>query len=324
MAKIYSQLEKAQMENVTSDTASEPKGMMKYRTDLNQAKVSDGTTYKALIDEDSNQTLSNKNINNPTIEGFEMLSEITTPSNPTAGYNKLYFKNDGNLYKLNSAGTEVQFSAASFTSPTVQKFTGGSGTYTKPANVLYITVEMCGGGGGGGSTGLGGTTGGTGGTTTFGTSLLTATGGLGGVSNVSTGYGGVGGSVTVNSPAISLVQIAGAPGSDANHPNGTAAFGKGGDGGSTAFGGRAAGGLNRTPVAAIANSGSGGGGGGNVSTGNGAGGGGAGGYIKALIQSPAASYSYSVGIAGVGSTAGANSDGSNGGSGVIIVTEYYQ
>lgn len=33
---------------------------------------------------------------------------ISTPSNPSAGDYKLYFKTDGNLYKLNSAGTEAQ------------------------------------------------------------------------------------------------------------------------------------------------------------------------------------------------------------------------
>lgn len=35
-----------------------------------------------------------------------------TPSNPSAGYNKLYFKNDDNLYKLDSAGNEVQVNSS--------------------------------------------------------------------------------------------------------------------------------------------------------------------------------------------------------------------
>ena len=38
MAKIYGQLEKAQLENTTSDTASHPKGMITYRTDLHPAR----------------------------------------------------------------------------------------------------------------------------------------------------------------------------------------------------------------------------------------------------------------------------------------------
>jgi hypothetical protein len=68
--------------------------------------------------------------------------------------------------------------------PTVQKFTSGSGTYTKPANVLFLRVRLVGGGGGGGGSAASGNndggTGTTGGNTTFGTTLLVANGGLGG------------------------------------------------------------------------------------------------------------------------------------------------
>lgn len=38
--------------------------------------------------------------------------QASTPSNPPSGYYKLYFKDDGNMYKLNSAGTETAFNAA--------------------------------------------------------------------------------------------------------------------------------------------------------------------------------------------------------------------
>ena len=107
MAKIYGQLEKAQLENTTSDTASHPKGMITYRTDLNQAKVSNGTTYKLLIDEDSAQTLSNKTYANPSITGAITAAQTTTPANPSAGNNKLYFKSDGKLYTLDSSGNEA-------------------------------------------------------------------------------------------------------------------------------------------------------------------------------------------------------------------------
>lgn len=107
MAKIYGQLEKAQLENTTSDTASHPKGMITYRTDLNQAKVSNGTTYKLLIDEDSTQTLSNKTYANPLITGAITSAQTTTPANPASGENKLYFKADGKLYTLDSSGNEA-------------------------------------------------------------------------------------------------------------------------------------------------------------------------------------------------------------------------
>lgn len=58
------------------------------------------------------QTLTNKTFDD-AITG----QEIATPSNPAAGYNKLYFKNDDKLYKLNSAGTEEEIGSG-----------GGSGT----------------------------------------------------------------------------------------------------------------------------------------------------------------------------------------------------
>lgn len=107
MAKIFSQLEKAQLENTTSDTASHPKGMITYRTDLNQAKVSNGTSYKLLIDEDSSQTLSNKTYASPITSGAITSAQTTTPASPASGENKLYFKADGKLYTLDSAGNEA-------------------------------------------------------------------------------------------------------------------------------------------------------------------------------------------------------------------------
>lgn len=41
-------------------------------------------------------------------DGVLRMDEITTPANPAAGSNNLYFKPDDELYKLNSAGVEVQ------------------------------------------------------------------------------------------------------------------------------------------------------------------------------------------------------------------------
>jgi len=59
-----------------------------------------------------------KYVNSPSDGNFEVSesigtsaligTEIATPANPAAGYNKLYFKNDDKLYKLDSAGNEVE------------------------------------------------------------------------------------------------------------------------------------------------------------------------------------------------------------------------
>lgn len=111
--KVYSQLEKAQLENTTSDTGSLPKGMITYRTDLNIAKVSNGTSMLALIDESTAQTLSNKTYASPIITGAEQFNQITTPATPASGNNKLYFKADGKLYTLDSAGNEAAVGSGS-------------------------------------------------------------------------------------------------------------------------------------------------------------------------------------------------------------------
>lgn len=104
--KVYGQIEKAQLELVTSDTPNLPKGMITYRSDLNIAKISNGTLMKMLIDEDSTQAMSNKTLNNPAILGYFAQDEIATPATPAAGLHRQYFKSDGNLYTLDSAGIE--------------------------------------------------------------------------------------------------------------------------------------------------------------------------------------------------------------------------
>ena len=218
---------------------------------------------------------------------------------------------------LKSNGTSSLPSFASFTPPTIQKFTSGSGTYTTPAGALYLKVRMTGGGGGGGGSGLTGGTGGTGGNSTFGTSLLTANGGAGGAFNA---QGASGGSPTVSSPAISILDIAGSSGGTAEQAR---AFAYGGAGGSNPI----------SAVAPMSNAAAGlsgklGGGGGGAGAGATAiitaSGGGAGAYIEAIISSPSATYSYSVASGGAGGTAGTSGlAGGAGGNGFIEITEYY-
>lgn len=105
--KVFSQLEKAQLENTTADTGSHPKGMITYRTDLNLPKVSNGTIYKTLVDEDTIQTLSNKLLASPEVTGSMLLNQIATPSAPASGKHKIYPKSDGKLYTLDPAGNEA-------------------------------------------------------------------------------------------------------------------------------------------------------------------------------------------------------------------------
>ena len=191
--------------------------------------------------------------------------------------------------------------------PTIQTFTSGSGTYTTPAGVKYITVRMCGGGGGGrGTNGTGQTDGGAGGNTTFGTSFLTANGGAGGIAGNS---GGAGGTATGGD-----INVTGGAGSASNAASQVSAIG-----GCNPFGGAG-------PTAVGAGQpgdGYGAGGSAGAYTSFNATAGGAGGYLEKLISSPAATYSYAVGAAG---TAGGGSvwPGGAGKAGIIIITEYYQ
>lgn len=204
--------------------------------------------------------------------------------------------------------------------PTIQTFTSGSGTYTTPSGAVWLRVRMVGGGGGGsgGGTGAPGN-GGNGGTTTF--DSLSATGGGGGPNPVNGGFtGGPGGSAAggdINAPGQPGNSMPGNVGSNFN--------GYGGNGGSGLFGaGGLGGGNGGAPGVAARGNGAGGGGAGGTSAQYGAMGGGAGGYCEKIINSPAATYSYAVGVAGTTGTAGTGgAAGGAGTAGLIIVEEHY-
>jgi len=224
--------------------------------------------------------------------------------------------------------SEGNVTAEAFKTPTIQKFTTGTGTYTTPANVKWIQVRMVGGGGGGAGSatiaGANGGTGGTGGDTTFGTSLLSAGGGVGGLSqnNVSAR----GGTASISTPAIGTA-LRGGYGGGGGATASAIGF-PGGQGGSSAFGGAGSGsGSSIGGTNAEVNTGGGGGGGAAGSSGGFAGGGGgSGGYVSAIIPSPlASSYAYAIGAQGAAGTAGTGGTaGGAGGSGYIEVTEFYQ
>lgn len=216
-------------------------------------------------------------------------------------------------------------------SPTVQAFLSGSGTYTTPAGVLYLKITMVGGGGGGGAsysnaTGSAANNGLAGGNTTFGTSLLVANGGT---ATTNDGFTpGLGGTASLGSAiGIVLQGASGVSAGNATSPPNFQGYLPGGEGASTPLGGAGSAGQGAAVGgSAIPNTGSGGGGGGMTGAGTTAehvgAGGSAGGYVCAIINSPATSYSYAVGLSGAGGTGGEN--GGAGGSGSIVVEEYYQ
>lgn len=235
--------------------------------------------------------------------------------------------------------TYAKTASSLWVAPTIQRFTSGSGTYTTPTSPrtpLYLVIECVGGGGGGGGSGTtNGTASTNGADTTFsvhsGAAILTAGGGTKGNRG---GVGGAGGTATVAAGASAIVSVAGGSGSGAGQqgsspgtqspivmgaPGGNSAFGGGGGAGDATSVG--------TGLTAATNSGSGGGGGYMGSTANtqtGAGGG-AGAFIRALVTSPSVSYDYAVGAKGTGQAAGTGgAAGGDGGSGIVVITEYYQ
>lgn len=213
------------------------------------------------------------------------------------------------------------------TSPTVQIFNSGAGTYTKTPNVRYIKIRMVGGGGGGGGSGTAGTagTGGTGTSTVFGT--LIARGGGGGPQGGGAA-GGDGGSATVGTGFFSILALEGGMGMGGGALDAaTNAYGWGGMGGNNLFGGAGAGGAAATPGQPAKPNTGGGGGGASANSGgqrNCGGGGGAGGYVEAFAYIPSNTYSYYVADKGSAGTAGTSGNaGGPGATGIIIVEEYY-
>ena len=207
--------------------------------------------------------------------------------------------------------------------PTYQTFLSGSGTYTTPVGVRQIEVTLVGGGGGGGGANNGAVAT-SGGATTFGAGpLFSAGGGAGGSGNVNA-FGGAGG--TVSGSGTPIWSQAGGTGNGGSGSLSANYSGSGGTGGNSTMGGTGAGGYGVAGGNAPSNSG-GGGGGGAPSSGQtlppGLGGG-AGATVFAVINSPAATYSYAVGSGGAGLAGGTSGfGGGNGAAGIIIVKELY-
>lgn len=289
-----------------------------------------GTSNKVALAADVSGTLPIANGGTGQVTanaGFNALSPMTTGGDliygGASGVGTRLANGSSGQYLKSAGGTSAPV-WTTFTTPTIQTFTTGSGTYTTPANVRWIRVSIVGGGGGGGA---GGTTasssGAAGGNSTFGSSLLTANGGAAGANLTSGGAaGGVGGTATISAPAIGKA-FSGGMGGGTTGSTGVAT--PGGAGGDTIYGGSGRSNTAATGGAGAANTGSGGAGGATTaSAGTAAGGGGAGGAVLAIIPAPSATYAYAVGAGGAGGISTANgSTGGAGAAGGIIVEEYY-
>jgi hypothetical protein len=223
------------------------------------------------------------------------------------------------------ASDATNWAPVAYSPPTQQKFLIGTGaTYTTPTGARQLRIRMKAGGGGGSGSGSTNVPGVVGGNSSF--NSVNAAGGGGG--NNFSGYGGNGGG---GGAGVASFRLSGAYGTTPNstivsatNANGTGGTGGGSGGGRAAQGGEAG-------LAGTANMGGGGGGGGTASAtfavcgsvvpGPG---GGEGEYVELVINSPAASYVYTVGPGGTAGAAGTSGyAGGAGGSGFIIVDEIY-
>lgn len=71
-----------------------------------------------------------------------ILSQVATPSNPSAGTDAIYFKSDDILYQKNSAGTEVQVKSPIIASPTSTTAWTSGGGYTIQDGINNLVLDF--------------------------------------------------------------------------------------------------------------------------------------------------------------------------------------
>ena len=284
-----------------------------------------GTSTTSLTIGTGSQTLTTQGGRNFNVGSFVAIVDSSDITKWMAGQITAYNSTSGSLtvnvtltggsgtiatWNVDMSGAPGPAPPAPPGAPTFTAYTSGSGTYTTPAGVKWLRVRMVGGGGGSGAQSTNGGSGG--GNTTFGTSFLTAGGGAGGPpANVSTNPASVGGTASGGD-----INIQGQYGSAVDAIAGTESFG-----GSSMLG--HGGVYNGNSQPGLVGTGYGAGGAGpNTSSAATPGGGAGGGYVEKIITSPAASYAYAVGAAGVGGAAGTTA-GANGTGGAIFIEEHY-
>lgn len=69
------------------------------------------------------------------------IAQISTPASPDASRNKLYFKSDGELYKLNSSGTETQIGSPTLDKCRVRLASDVTLTASTPTKITFSTED---------------------------------------------------------------------------------------------------------------------------------------------------------------------------------------
>jgi len=260
----------------------------------------------------TNTTTSTLAVNGLTTKTIKKFGSVDLAANDIASGQIIEVIYDGTYFQMLSSVSST------FTTPIARVYTSTT-TWSKPAGLKYVQVEVCGaGGGGGGTSGGGGAGGGAGGYS----KKIISTGTLSSTETVTIGTAGTGGA-----------------GSNAGTSGGTSSFGTtpylsatGGSGGGTGdiASGAPGGNGSNGDLNIYGGSGFGGfydsNGGGYVGLGGNGGasffGGGAAGGINNSSGSSAAVYGAGGGGGGANNLSGSQSGG-NGKDGLVIVTEFY-
>lgn len=115
-------------------------GQLSYVTDEALPAFNTGSAWKRLVSTDATQTLTNKTLTTPTMS-TPTVEHVATPSNPSAGYSKLYFKSDNNLYALTSGGTETRFITNSSNVWATDAYDNSDNGTSIPNTVDAVTVD---------------------------------------------------------------------------------------------------------------------------------------------------------------------------------------
>lgn len=141
-----------------------------------------------------------------------LAENASAPATPSTNYSIIYPKADGLWYGKDDAGTETQLSNAAGGGMTALRVYTASATWTKPAGLICVVVQVIGAGGGGGG--------------------CAATGG--GQCSVAKGGGGGGGSIkrivaaslgATETVTIGAAGAGGSAGNNAGSAGGTSSFG---------------------------------------------------------------------------------------------------
>lgn len=86
-------------------------GTVRYNSSLVAFEGLHAATWRSFATLDGTETLTNKTLTSPVlttprVNTYQEVQETTSPAAPSAGYQRLFAKADGNLYRLTSAGVE--------------------------------------------------------------------------------------------------------------------------------------------------------------------------------------------------------------------------